>query len=78
MLFRSARPAAASQISESELVGLPLNGRSFDTLITLNPGTVNYSAYKAGVTGPSSVVQVSNTQSPGTFSSGHCIGMHWM
>jgi hypothetical protein len=27
---------------------LPLNGRNFDNLITLNPGAVNYSALKSG------------------------------
>ena len=32
---------------------LPLNGRSFDQLITLNPGTVNYTAQRSGSVGTS-------------------------
>ena len=31
-------------MSEREIKDLPLNGRSFDNLITLNPGAINYSA----------------------------------
>ncbi len=41
-------PAAISGIvGERQIKELPLNGRSFDTLITLNPGTINYSALKS-------------------------------
>ncbi len=32
---------------------LPLNGRSFDNLIALNPGTINYSAMKSANTSTS-------------------------
>jgi len=32
---------------------LPLNGRSYDQLITLNPGTVNYTAQRSGSVGTS-------------------------
>src|SRR6266700_635562 len=35
-------------VAEREVKDLPLNGRSFDNLITLNPGAVNYSALKSG------------------------------
>src|SRR5712692_8357823 len=35
-------------VGEREVKDLPLNGRSFDNLITLNPGAVNYSALKSG------------------------------
>jgi hypothetical protein len=39
-----------SQVSglvvEQQIKDLPLNGRSFDNLITLNPGTINYSAMR--------------------------------
>jgi len=30
-------------VGERQIKDLPLNGRSFDALITLNPGTINYS-----------------------------------
>jgi len=35
-------------VGEKQVKDLPLNGRSFDNLITLNPGAVNYSALKSG------------------------------
>ncbi len=34
-------------VGEQQIKGLPLNGRSFDNLITLNPGAINYSAMKS-------------------------------
>lgn len=34
-------------VNESEVKNLPLNGRSFDNLITLNPGAVNYTLKSA-------------------------------
>jgi hypothetical protein len=37
-------------VGEREVKDLPLNGRSFDDLITLNPGTVNYSAMRSANT----------------------------
>jgi hypothetical protein len=56
-----AEPLQLSATSEdtSDLVGerqvkeLPLNGRSYDQLLTLNPGTVNYTSQRAGSTGTS-------------------------
>ncbi|HEY1767421.1 MAG TPA: carboxypeptidase-like regulatory domain-containing protein [Terracidiphilus sp.] len=40
-------------VGEKEIKDLPLNGRSFDELMTLNPGSVNFTAEKAGGVGVS-------------------------
>ena len=54
-VINTTTASVSGMVGEREVKDLPLNGRSFDNLITLNPGTVNYSAFKSGVTGPSSV-----------------------
>ena len=54
-LVNTTTASVSGLVGEREVKDLPLNGRSFDNLMTLNPGTVNYTAYKAGTTGPSSV-----------------------
>jgi hypothetical protein len=40
-------------VGEKEIKDLPLNGRSFDELMTLNPGIVNFTAEKTGGVGVS-------------------------
>jgi len=40
-------------VGEKQVKELPLNGRSYDELMTLNPGIVNYTSEKAGGTGTS-------------------------
>jgi hypothetical protein len=40
-------------VGEQQVKGLPLNGRSFDLLLTLNPGIVNFTWEKTGGTGTS-------------------------
>ena len=40
-------------VSERQVKDLPLNGRSYDQLITLNPGVVNYTAERSGGVGTS-------------------------
>jgi len=45
--------SVAGVVNEREVKDLPLNGRSFDNLIALNPGTVNYSALKSANTSTS-------------------------
>lgn len=40
-------------VTEKQIKGLPLNGRSFDLLLTLNPGVVNFTSEKTGGTGVS-------------------------
>ncbi len=43
-------------VSEREVKDLPLNGRSYDQLLTLNPGIVNYTSQRAGGIGTSNSV----------------------
>jgi hypothetical protein len=45
--------ATSGIVGEREVKELPLNGRSFDNLITLNPGTINFSALKSANTSTS-------------------------
>ncbi len=40
-------------VDERQVKDLPLNGRSYDGLITLNPATVNYTAQRSGSVGTS-------------------------
>jgi len=43
-------------VSERQVKDLPLNGRSYDQLLTLNPGAVNYTSQRAGSVGTSNSV----------------------
>ncbi len=45
--------SVSGMVGERQVKDLPLNGRSFDDLITLNPGTINYSAMKSANTSTS-------------------------
>ena len=40
-------------VDSHQVKELPLNGRSYDQLVTLNPGTVNYTAQRSGTVGTS-------------------------
>jgi hypothetical protein len=43
-------------VGERQVKELPLNGRSYDQLLTLNPGVVNYTSQRAGGVGTSNSV----------------------
>jgi hypothetical protein len=43
-------------VSERQVKDLPLNGRSYDQLLTLSPGAVNYTSQRAGSVGTSNSV----------------------
>src|SRR5262249_36654550 len=46
-LVNATTASVAGLVGERQVKDLPLNGRSFDNLITLNPGAINYSAMKS-------------------------------
>lgn len=52
-LVSTAMSNTEGLVNERAVKNLPLNGRSYDQLITLNPGTVNYTAQKTGGIGVS-------------------------
>jgi hypothetical protein len=52
-LVNTTTSSVSGVVGSQQIKDLPLNGRSFDTLITLNPGTVNYSAMKSAGTSTS-------------------------
>ncbi len=45
--------AISGLVSEKQVKDLPLNGRSYDQLVTLNPGVVNYTSERSGGVGTS-------------------------
>jgi len=46
-LVNTTTASVSGVVGEQQIKELPLNGRSFDNLITLNPGAENYSAMKS-------------------------------
>jgi hypothetical protein len=49
-LVNTTTESTAGTVGEREVKDLPLNGRSFDNLITLNPGTISYALKSANTT----------------------------
>jgi Carboxypeptidase regulatory-like domain/TonB-dependent Receptor Plug Domain len=52
-IVNATTAAVSGLVGEREVKDLPLNGRSFDNLIALNPGAINYSAMKSPQTSTS-------------------------
>lgn len=52
-IVNTTTSATSGVVGAREVKDLPLNGRSFDNLITLNPGTISYSAMKSANTSTS-------------------------
>jgi hypothetical protein len=52
-LVNTTAATVSGVVGEREIKDLPLNGRSFDNLITLNPGAINFSAMKSANTSTS-------------------------
>src|SRR5215472_3068 len=50
-IVNTTTSSVAGLVNENEVKDLPLNGRSFDFLISLNPGTVNFTINKGGPAG---------------------------
>ena len=46
-LVDTTTASVSGLVAERDVKELPLNGRSFDNLITLNPGTINYTLKSA-------------------------------
>lgn len=52
-VVNSTTEQTAGQVNERQIKELPLNGRSYDQLVTLNAGVVNYTAQRSGSVGTS-------------------------
>jgi hypothetical protein len=52
-VINTSTQQTAGLVDERQVKELPLNGRSYDELITLNPATVNYTAQRSGSIGTS-------------------------
>ena len=59
-LVNTATTDISGMVGEQAVKELPLNGRSFDLLLTLNPGVVNFTSQKTGGTGVSNSTTASN------------------
>jgi hypothetical protein len=46
-IVNTTTASISGMVEERQVKEMPLNGRSFDNLIALNPGTINYSALKS-------------------------------
>jgi len=55
-LVNTGTAPLAGVVGESEIKDLPLNGRSFDNLITLNPSAINFSSLKS----PQTITSIGN------------------
>ncbi|MGB9434910.1 MAG: carboxypeptidase-like regulatory domain-containing protein, partial [Candidatus Acidiferrum sp.] len=53
ILLAATTEDTSGLVGERQVKDLPLNGRSYDQLLTLNPGTVNYTSQRSGSTGTS-------------------------
>src|SRR5271169_3127861 len=47
-VVNTSTSATSGVVGEREVKDLPLNGRSFDNLVTLNPGTISYALKSSG------------------------------
>lgn len=52
-IVNTTAASVSGMVDEREVKDLPLNGRSFDNLISLNPGAINYSALRSAQTSTS-------------------------
>ena len=59
-LFGTSTSDVSGLVTENEVKQLPLNGRSYDLLLTLNSGIVNFTSQKTGGTGISNSTTANN------------------
>jgi hypothetical protein len=59
-MVNSSTTDISGLVGEQSIKNLPLNGRSYDLLLTLNPGIVNFTSQKTGGTGISNSTTANN------------------